>query len=206
MHQYLSKQRWGPSESGQGRLCRSSYGIYKERVIPPAIAFPRLLCVPARFTTIDSTFMDEILHQLGNLFLGSVPTMILFLLLVFCYTVLVDHPLRRTLAERRERTAGAQEKARAAVALAEEKARHYQNQLQLARVEILQSREKQVAGWNAARENAVNEAREAAQTRVREARAAVQADAERSRASLDPAIDSLAGEILATVLPAEARS
>ena len=96
--------------------------------------------------------MDEIFHQLGDLFLGSIPTMILFLLLVFCYTVLVDHPLRRTLAERRERTAGAQEKARAAIALAEEKTRHYQEQLRAARVEILANREKQVAGWNTARE------------------------------------------------------
>ena len=150
--------------------------------------------------------MDEIFHQLGDLFLGSIPTMILFLLLVFCYTVLVDHPLRRTLAERRERTAGAQEKARAAVALAEEKTRHYQEQLRAARVEILANREKQVAGWNTAREKAVTETREAAQARVRQARLAVEADAERSRASLDPAIDALAGEILTAVLPAEARS
>ncbi len=150
--------------------------------------------------------MDEIFHQLGDLVLGSVPTMILFLLLLFCYTVLVDHPLRRTLAERRGRTAGAQEKARAAVALAEEKARDYADRLRAARVEMLRNREKQVAGWNAAREKAVGETREAAQARVREARLAVEADAQRSRASLDGAIDALAGEILTAVLPAEARS
>ncbi len=145
--------------------------------------------------------MDEIFQQLGSLFLGSVPTMILFLLLVFCYTALVDKPLRRTLAERRERTVGAVEKAQAAIANAEEKAREYSDRLRAARVEIAQGREKQIASWNAGRDKAIGEAREAAQTRVREARTSIEADVQRSRAAMDASIDALAGRVLAAVLP-----
>ncbi len=146
--------------------------------------------------------MSLIFQQLGQLFLGSVPTMLLFLLLVFCYTRLVDRPLRRTLEERRARTVGAREKAAASVADAERQTREYAGKLRAARVEMVQRREKQVAAWNAERDKALREAREAAQARVREARVGLEADGERSRAAMDPAIDALAGQILTAVLPA----
>ncbi len=129
--------------------------------------------------------------------------MILFLILVFCYTTLMDHPLRRVLAERRDRTAGAKERAQAAISEAEGKTREYEDRLRAARFEITQSREKQMAEWNAARDKAVGEARAAAGDRVREARKAIEADAERSRAELDPAIDALAGQVLEAVLRAQ---
>ena len=46
--------------------------------------------------------MNETLHQLGGLLLGSVPTIFLFLLLVILYRFLVYGPLTRVLNERRE--------------------------------------------------------------------------------------------------------
>ncbi len=145
--------------------------------------------------------MDELFRELGDLFLGSVPTVILFLLLVFCYTTLVHMPLQRTLATRRERTAGTVEKAHAATAIAEAKAQEYEARLRAARLEINQAREKQIAGWNTARDRAIAEARERAAAQVREARATIEADARQSRASMDASIDALAGQILAEVLP-----
>jgi F-type H+-transporting ATPase subunit b len=63
--------------------------------------------------------MDQILNQLGGLVLGSVPTMVLFILLVAAYGLLVRRPLDRVLAERRARTSGAVEQARSAIAAAE---------------------------------------------------------------------------------------
>jgi F-type H+-transporting ATPase subunit b len=146
--------------------------------------------------------MDDILRQLGTLFVGSVPTMILFLLLLGCYTVLMHRPLQRVLAERRERTAGAVERAEAAMAIADAKAQEYEARLRAARVEIQAARERQIAAWSAARDQAVTGAREAAQTRVRAARKALDLEAERSRASLESHIDELAEAILATVVPA----
>lgn len=143
----------------------------------------------------------DILRQLGEMLVGSVPTMILFLLLLLCYTVLMHRPLRRVLAERRERTAGAVEKAHAAVAIADVKAQEYEARLRAARVEIQAARERQIAGWSAARDQALAAAREAAQTRVRAARVSLDAEAKRSRASLEGHIDELAEQVLATVLP-----
>ena len=61
----------------------------------------------------------EILNQLGSLTLGSVPTIIFFLLLIGAYSFLVRRPLERMLAERRARTSGAVEQARAAISAAE---------------------------------------------------------------------------------------
>lgn len=144
--------------------------------------------------------MDEILRQISDLFLGSLPTMVIFLLLVFCYTMLVHRPLRRLLAERRERTAGAVEKAHAAIALAEAKTQEYEARLRAARLEIQQAREKQIAGWNAVRDKAIAEARETTGAQVRAARLVLERDAEESRASMQGAIDTLASQILTSVL------
>ncbi len=149
--------------------------------------------------------MDELLRQIGDFFLGSIPTMVLFLILLACYTALVHRPLKKVLDERRERTAGAVEKAHAALSVAEAKAQEYEARLRAARVEIQQGRERQVAAWNATREQAMTEAREAASARVRTARAALERDAAASRASLDSSIDQLAAEILHSVLPPAAR-
>ena len=63
--------------------------------------------------------MDEILGQLGGLLLGSVPTIIFIVLLYFIYSAAVHKPLVAVLAERRNRTEGAIEKARADIAQAE---------------------------------------------------------------------------------------
>ncbi len=60
--------------------------------------------------------MDQILNQLGGLVLGSVPTMVLFLILVVAYGLLVRGPLDKVLAQRRTRTSGAVEQARGAIA------------------------------------------------------------------------------------------
>ncbi len=73
--------------------------------------------------------MDQILNQLGELVLGSVPTMVLFILLVTAYGFLVRRPLDRVLAERRARTTGAVEQARSAIAAAEAETDVYEDKL-----------------------------------------------------------------------------
>ena len=47
--------------------------------------------------------MDETLRQLGELLLGSVPTVILVTLLYILYTVIVHKPLRHVLEQRRSK-------------------------------------------------------------------------------------------------------
>ena len=50
--------------------------------------------------------MHLILQQLESLFLGSVPTVLLFIVLVMAYQLLVQGPLTAALKERRARTEG----------------------------------------------------------------------------------------------------
>ena len=147
--------------------------------------------------------MDEILHQLEPLLLGAVPTMLLFIFLVLAYRFLVFVPLRRTLAERRELTFGAIEKANAAIAAADAKAQEYEAQLRAARAEIFRAREQKVSQWNAERDSALEAARQHALEQVHTARTALQAQAETARHSIERSANDLVADVLRSVLPSE---
>ena len=82
--------------------------------------------------------MDEILKQLGGLLLGSIPTIILFLVLFASYRSLVHVPLTKVLAERRTRTEGASGKARADMAAAEARTAEYEQRVREARAQRFQ--------------------------------------------------------------------
>jgi F-type H+-transporting ATPase subunit b len=145
--------------------------------------------------------MDETLHQLEGLLLGSVPTIFLFLLIVILYRLLVYGPLTRVLNERRERTEGAIEQANAAMAAAAAKTQEYEAQLRAARSRIFQARQLKQQQWTRERDNAIAEAHAAAQRQVEEAKSALQAQTDASHATIKDSIDELAKEILAAILP-----
>jgi F-type H+-transporting ATPase subunit b len=145
--------------------------------------------------------MDEILQQLVPLLIGSVPTMIIFILLVIAYKVILHGPLLKVLAERRARTEGAIEKAHAAIAAADAKAQEYDAKLRAARAEIFRAREHRLKAWNAERESALATARQAARDRVHAARTSLEGQAESSKRKIESVADELAGDILKVVLP-----
>jgi F-type H+-transporting ATPase subunit b len=144
----------------------------------------------------------EILHQLGGLVLGSVPTMVFFLLLVAAYGSLVRKPLDKTLAERRARTTGAVEKARSAIAAAEAEATVYEEKLRSARSEIMAARERKLQQWQAERDQAVQGARDAAQARVNAAKQEIEGMSVGARKQIEEATAQLSEQILRAVLPA----
>jgi F-type H+-transporting ATPase subunit b len=145
--------------------------------------------------------MDEILHQLEGLLLGSVPTIFLFLFTLILYRLLVYGPLTRVLSERRARTDGAMEQASAAAAAAAAKAQEYEARLRAARLKIFQARQQRQQHWNRERENAMADAQEAARRQVVEAKLALQAQTNAARHTMEDSIDELAGEILQAILP-----
>ncbi len=145
--------------------------------------------------------MDQTLHQLEGLLLGSIPTIFLFLLIVILYRLLVYGPLTRVLNERRERTEGAIEQANAAMAAAAAKTQEYEAQLRAARSKIFQARQLKQQQWTRERDNAIAEAHAAAQRQVDEAKSALQAQTDASHATIKDSIDELANEILAAILP-----
>ena len=103
----------------------------------------------------------DILKELGDLVLGSVPTMIFFVMLVTAYGLLVRRPLDKVLAERRARTTGAVEQARGAIAAAEAETTVYEDKLRSAKAEIFSLREQRLAAWQAERETTLKQVHEA---------------------------------------------
>jgi F-type H+-transporting ATPase subunit b len=145
--------------------------------------------------------MTEILNQLGTLVLGSVPTIILFILLIVAYGVLVRRPLDRILAERYRRTLGAVEEAKGAISAAEAETLAYEEKLRAARAAIFQAREQRLKQWNAEREQAIAQAKALTQQRVLAARLEIEQAVGAARKDIDGASAALSEQILRAVLP-----
>ena len=144
--------------------------------------------------------MDEILGQLGGLLLGSVPTIIFIVLLYFIYSAVVHKPLVAVLAERRSRTEGAIEKARADIAQAEARTADYEQRLREARMTLFKNQEARRQLALQARAAAVAEARAKAQAQVDHARQAIEQDKVSAQAGLEAESGKLAAEIIRVVL------
>jgi len=144
--------------------------------------------------------MDETLRQIGELLLGSIPTIIFFVLLFGFYVVIVHKPPAKVLAQRRARTQGAIEKARADIATAEARTADYEKRLREARLALFKAQEARRARAAQARAEGVAEARKQAQARIEQARATIDADKKIAMSSLDAEVGRLAAEIIRTVL------
>lgn len=147
--------------------------------------------------------MDQILSELGGLVLGSVPTMVLFILLVIAYGLLVRRPLVRVLSERRARTTGAVEQAKGAIAAAEAETSVYEEKLRKAKAKIFEDRERRLKQWNAEREAALQQVRQTAQERIVTAKQGIEQSVVEARVQIESATPELTSKILAAVLPAE---
>ena len=146
--------------------------------------------------------MEAILNQLGGLFLGSVPTIVFFILLVIAYGFLVRRPLDAVLAERRARTTGAVEQARGAMSAAEAETAVFEDKLRAARAEIFAARDQRVAKLNAEREALLAEARATTAAKINGARAEIEQGAAIARQQIESLSGELSAKILRAVLPA----
>ncbi len=144
--------------------------------------------------------MDETTRQLGELLLGSVPTVILLTLLYVLYSLIVHKPLQRVLAERRDKTEGAVEKSRADVAAADARTSEYQQKLREARAAVFRAQEARRQAVLQARGEAVHQARSKAQAQVAAAKSDIEADRFAAQAGLQQESAGLAQEIMRRVL------
>ena len=144
--------------------------------------------------------MDEILRQLGELLLASIPTVVVFVLLFFAYRLIVHKPLVAVLAERRARTEGAVEKANADIAAAEARTAEYEQRLRDARMSIFKKQEARRQQLLQTRAEAVTAARAAAAGRVKTARVSLEEDVRSAKAALASESEALAMQIIQTVL------
>ena len=150
--------------------------------------------------------METILHQLGDLLIGSVPTIVFFLILLGAYAVLVRRPLEKVLAERHGRTGGAMDEAKAAIASAEAKTTEYEHRLRDARAAIFSTRAARQKAAGEARDRLLQETRDAAQQRIASARDSVERTGAEARAQIESGAESLSQGILAAILPHRAES
>jgi F-type H+-transporting ATPase subunit b len=144
--------------------------------------------------------MDETLRQLGELLLGSIPTVVLLTLLYGLYSVIVHRPLRRVLEERRSKTEGAVEKSRADIAAAEARTSEYEQRLREARATLFRAQEARRKAALDARTAALNQARNQSQTQVQAAKAQIEKDRETAQGGLQAEAQTLAIEIMRRVL------
>ena len=144
--------------------------------------------------------MDQTLRQLGELLLGAVPTVILLATLYILYTFLVHRPLTAVLAERRNRTQGAMEKARADIAAAEARTAEYEQRLREARQRVFKNQEARRQQATQSRNQAVNEARTRAQAQVKQARADIEDYKQQAMSKLQSEAAQLAAAIVRAVL------
>src|SRR5215475_1842075 len=148
-------------------------------------------------------------HQLGELFLGAVPTVLILIVLYFVLKSLFFGPLLAVMAEREKRTAGAQKAAEAAQAAAAEKVRQYQEALKQARAKVYA--EQEVARKKLLDERAalLRASRNLAAAEVSAAKEKVAKEVAAAKRELETGAPQLAAEIAKRVMepasPGEAR-
>jgi F-type H+-transporting ATPase subunit b len=144
---------------------------------------------------------EGLLQHVGDFLVGSIPTALLFIVLVLAYQFLMQRPLTAILKKRHALTEGAVEEAQKAIARAEARTAEYAEKLRQAKTEAYKIREQRVKQWNAERDTALEAARKAAALKVSQARAEVETEAAVARQTIRSSAEELANQVIRTVLP-----
>jgi F-type H+-transporting ATPase subunit b len=144
--------------------------------------------------------MDQVLRALGGLLLNAIPTFVLVIALHFYLKRVYFRPMARVLAERAEATEGARRQASDMLAQASAKAAEYDENLRNARSEIYREQEQYRDRLRQDQAQALTQARESSNAAVKQATARLAEEAALARQSLAAQADSLANEIVQTIL------
>ena len=142
----------------------------------------------------------EIVHQLGKLFLGALPTSIVVLLFYFFMRWAFFTPIQKAMAERAARIEGARAEAAAVEAAAKQELDTYNDALRKARAEIYAEQEaaRQVALDGRAK--LLKAMRSRALEDVTAAKKRIAAGFAASRAAIELETPDLAGDIVRVIL------
>ena len=146
--------------------------------------------------------MQVIGHQLGELFLQAVPTVLIILLFYFILRALFFKPLLAVMAERDARTAGAQKAAEAAQAAAAEKVKQYQEALKQARGQVYAEQEAARKRLLEERAAQLKEARAKASAEVSAAKERITGELAAARREVEATVSQLSAEIARRILQA----
>jgi F-type H+-transporting ATPase subunit b len=146
--------------------------------------------------------MQGIGHQLGDLFLQAVPTVLIILLFYFILRALFFRPLLKVMAEREARSVGAQKAAVDAEAAAADKIRQYQEALKQARAQVYGEQEAARKRLLDERNAVVKAARAKATTEVDAAKARIKTEQTAARREVEATVGQLSSEIARKILQA----
>jgi F-type H+-transporting ATPase subunit b len=144
--------------------------------------------------------MDETLRELGELLLRSIPTIVFLMIVWSAYRQLVHKKLEQVLAQRHALTEGAVQEAQREIASAEARTSEYEQRLRDARSVIYKAQEARRQQMVARQSAALAEARRQADEMIKQARAVLEKDVAAARVMLQQQADSLATEIIASIL------
>src|SRR5882724_1174247 len=146
--------------------------------------------------------MQVIGHQLGELFLQAVPTVLIILLFYIILRAIFFKPLLAVMAERDARTAGAQKAAEAAQAAAAEKVKQYQEALKQARGQVYAEQEAARQKLLEERAAQLKEARAKATAEVNAAKERIAGELAAARREVESTVSQLSAEIARRILQA----
>ncbi|MGC1483560.1 MAG: ATP synthase F0 subunit B [Candidatus Acidiferrum sp.] len=149
--------------------------------------------------------MQEMVHQLGELFLQAVPTVLIILVFYFILRALFFKPLLKVMAERDARTVGAQKAAELAQTAAVEKNKQYQDALKHARAQVYAEQEAARKKLLDERTDLIKAARVAAAAQVAAAKESIAGEFAAARRELETTVAQLSAEIARRILPSQPR-
>lgn len=142
----------------------------------------------------------ELLHQLGELFLEAVPTVVIVLLFYFFLRWAFFTPMQKAMAERDALIEGARAEAAQAESAAKQELDAYGEALKKARAEIFAEQEVARQAVLEERGKLLKAMRMREQEEVHKAKAQIAADLAAARGGIEKDTPALAGEIVRVVL------
>jgi F-type H+-transporting ATPase subunit b len=144
--------------------------------------------------------MGDILRQLGQLLVQTIPTVIFVFALMIILERLFFAPLGRVMKQREEATSGALARAREQSETAAAKAHEYEASFQAARQEVYRIREANRRAWLTERDERLNRARKQSEIMVKGAQAELASEIEAAKRDLLANSKALAETITESVL------
>ena len=142
----------------------------------------------------------EIAHQLGELFLGAVPTVIIFLLFYLFLRWAFFSPIQKAMAERKALIEGARAEAAKVEAEARQELDTYNQTLKSALAKIYEEQERARQAVLDERSKLLRAMRTRSQEEVTEAKKKIAAELDAARAEVERQTPALADEIARAIL------
>ncbi len=144
--------------------------------------------------------MEKTLHDLTEILLKAIPTVIILVLLHQFLKFVLFGPIEEMLRKRHEMTAGARKSASDSLANAERKTAEYEAKLRDAKSVVYKEQEDTRKKWLSDQADQIDRAKLETVARVAVAKEGIAADASSAKATLERTSDLLADEIATSLL------